>query len=364
MYSILLKNYLYNSCCGERVLDLLRRTEKKKTQLMSRRGETIVSSGCTLHNLVDCNVVGSSLRISNAKNCIITGSSCSLKDVYDCIITGSSHLLTDARNCTVTGSSCKFSGTCTGTTYNGNVLSEPGCGNRVWSSSSSPPPPPPSTFPPQCKRAWMENNVGKRAWMENNVGKRAWMENNVVRGFGVAGSRSSVFSMPNAVYTTSDGRPEMERRGLKQVRGRAILDSDASRKGMTVNGGSVVVTTTTTTTTVENGNTSSNETRAIDLDEEVYSPLSSLATASSSSSSVRARIAPEVPVADPAEAQVGEGEKACSVCLERKAQVLAVPCSHLDLCIHCAREIVQRQGVNTVCVVCRSFVTKFTRVYL
>lgn len=84
----------------------------------------------------------------------------------------------------------------------------------------------------------------------------------------------------------------------------------------------------------------------------------------SSSLSSRQTQLPDAWAEEPVKATGAQAE--CSVCMERGACVVAVPCGHNALCVACARKLVSATGrTDTLfaCVICRKDVARFVRVF-
>jgi hypothetical protein len=54
---------------------------------------------------------------------------------------------------------------------------------------------------------------------------------------------------------------------------------------------------------------------------------------------------------------------ACTICMDRVKSCICVPCYHKNLCIACARDLLQREGRRTKCPTCRKDVAEIARVY-
>jgi len=55
-----------------------------------------------------------------------------------------------------------------------------------------------------------------------------------------------------------------------------------------------------------------------------------------------------------------EGKDKCTICLEREACVIALPCAHISICVGCC---LKEKDKMTACVMCRKKVEKYQRVF-
>jgi hypothetical protein len=62
---------------------------------------------------------------------------------------------------------------------------------------------------------------------------------------------------------------------------------------------------------------------------------------------------------EPEEAR--EGKEKCVICLTREVSVIALPCAHISLCVKCCRK---NRKTPAECVVCKTKVTKYQRVFI
>jgi hypothetical protein len=316
-------------------------------------------------NLKNCQVTGSDVAVNSAEDCNFTGSDLRLDNIVNCKVTGSDIKLRAAGCCIVTGSDCKFSGDCYDITYNG----EP------WDRSSA-------------KKQKQHNTI-------TNTFSGNGMQMNCVSGGGVSVSTMKDRNGNLVVTTTRNGETTVETIPSSQLSGGYSISQGNVQLGQQRNTNTneisipsnvaslfQAITTRTQPSTVsvslgrnENNDNDDIERRVSRILNRRLDPLN-FDNSSRPRTSIQQRDgetndtlgasisrSPVAPAAEENEPIAEGSQTACAVCMERQARVIAIPCSHLNLCIQCSREIVEREKEATSCPICKTKVEKFMRVF-